>query len=51
MQMRVRILKSVPLLALLTDEELLAVSDAMRVQIFGPGDTIIRQGMIITLKF
>lgn len=44
MQMRTRILKSVPLLALLTDEELLAVSDAMRVQIFGPGDTIIRQG-------
>ena len=43
-QMRIRILKSVPLLAMLTDKELIQVANAMRVQCFSPNDTIIREG-------
>jgi serine/threonine protein kinase/CRP-like cAMP-binding protein len=45
-QMRIRVLKSVPLLARLSDMELDQVGDAMRVQIFSPGDYIIREGEI-----
>jgi serine/threonine protein kinase len=42
--MRLRILKSVPILANLTDGELCAVADALFVQSFEAGDYIIRQG-------
>jgi len=45
-QMRIRVLKSVPLLARLTDMELDQVGDAMRVQVFSPGDYIIKEGEI-----
>mmetsp|Transcript_9580 Transcript_9580/g.11597 ORF Transcript_9580/g.11597 Transcript_9580/m.11597 type:complete len:772 (+) Transcript_9580:51-2366(+) len=43
-QMRIRILKSVPLLAMLTDDELIQVANSMRVQCFGPNEPIIREG-------
>ena len=43
-QMRIRILKSVPLLAMLTDRELIGVANAMRVQCFAPGENIIKEG-------
>eukprot|EP00614_Pseudopedinella_elastica_P011081 CAMPEP_0172595798 /NCGR_PEP_ID=MMETSP1068-20121228/15442_1 /TAXON_ID=35684 /ORGANISM="Pseudopedinella elastica, Strain CCMP716" /LENGTH=644 /DNA_ID=CAMNT_0013394505 /DNA_START=15 /DNA_END=1946 /DNA_ORIENTATION=+ len=43
-QMRIRILKSVPLLAMLTDDELIQVANSMRVQCFGPGEVIIEEG-------
>jgi hypothetical protein len=42
--MRLRILKSVPLLAKLTDSELSSVADALCVQSFEDGDYVIRQG-------
>jgi CRP-like cAMP-binding protein len=43
-QMRLRILKSVPLLAMLSDDELGKVAKAMRVQMFNPGSAIIKEG-------
>ena len=43
-QMRIRILKSVPLLAMLRDNELIQVANAMRVQCFSPGESIIHEG-------
>lgn len=43
-QMRLRILKSVPLLAMLSDDELSKVAKAMRVQMFNPGSSIIKEG-------
>jgi hypothetical protein len=42
--MRLRILKSVPLLAKLTDTELCSVADALCVQSFEDQDYVIRQG-------
>ena len=42
--MRIRILKSVPLLSRLTENELDILADAMRVQLFDEGDYVIRQG-------
>ncbi|KAG5180035.1 putative cGMP-dependent protein kinase [Tribonema minus] len=42
--MRLRILKSVPLLAKLTDPELSSVADTLCVQSFEDGDYVIRQG-------
>ena len=42
--MRLRILKSVPLLAILSDDELSKVAKAMRVQMFNPGTAIIKEG-------
>ncbi|KAG5187649.1 putative cGMP-dependent protein kinase [Tribonema minus] len=42
--MRLRILKSVPLLTKLTDMELSSVADALCVQSFEDGDYVIRQG-------
>lgn len=46
--MRIRILKSVPLLANLTDDELDCIACAMRVQVFEDGEYIIRQGEVGT---
>ena len=43
-KMRVRILKSVPLLSKLSDAKLIRLSGVMRVQAFAPGACIIRQG-------
>ena len=43
-KMRVRILKSVPLLSKLSDSKLIRLSGVMRVQAFAPGASIIRQG-------
>lgn len=43
-QMRLRILKSVPLLAILNNDELAKVAKAMRVQMFNPGAAIIKEG-------
>eukprot|EP00968_Pinguiococcus_pyrenoidosus_P000781 scaffold47_cov258-Pinguiococcus_pyrenoidosus.AAC.108 len=42
--MRIRILKSVPLLSSLTDNKLDILADAMRVQLFEDAEYIIRQG-------
>jgi len=43
-QMRLRILKSVPLLSILSNDELAKVAKAMRVQMFNPGAPIIKEG-------
>jgi CRP-like cAMP-binding protein len=43
-QMRLRILKSVPLLAILSNDELSKVAKAMRVQMFKAGAPIIKEG-------
>jgi len=43
-QMRLRILRSVPLLAVLSDDELSKVARAMRVQMFKSGARIIKEG-------
>ena len=42
--MRLRILRSVPLLAILSNDELSKVAKAMRVQMFNPGAPIIKEG-------
>jgi cGMP-dependent protein kinase len=43
-RMRIRILRSVPLLSRLTDEQLDRIAQAMRVQTFTDGEYIIREG-------
>lgn len=45
-QMRIRILRSVPLLSKLSDRDLERVARAMRVQQFSEGEFIIREGEV-----
>jgi len=43
-QMRIRILKSVPLLSHLSDDVLDKLADAMRIQLFRPGKYVVKEG-------
>ena len=43
-QMRIRVLKSVPLLSSLSDDELDTIAHALRVVVYSDGDVIIQQG-------
>ena len=42
-QVRIRILKTIPILTVLTDSELSIVANSMSVQIYKDGDYIVRQ--------